>query len=387
MSRSVLEFGSLVANSSEGPERNHIEMVKEAFKRTNRIHAQDQMLAIDIRSFRMAEFLTHLEVRGEPSFDDLHNLMKSGPDPQKKLSRVKQLDHDLATKKATYPTASLACDPGKISRYAFHAADTLANMSFTVAGPRRPAVDVAESENLPLLPLCLARYAHGIFKPHDRKVPKISIKRQKIANAFNLSIFRSMTVHVLPPDPTRDPFSSNIPLKSIIRANPAWKYADQENGNALLPAPPSSTVAPRFDHVIYQARDAPDPAGFGVARVRLFFRVVIEGTSVDLAYIEPYDETRIDKLTGLHIFRHHYMDVNATRTRAAKVIQIKSIYSAAHLMPVFPVRHDNELLDPANDIATWNRWEVSDRCHEFVLNTHIDIGIWDLMNPANYEEE
>jgi hypothetical protein len=163
---------------------------------------------------------------------------------------------------------------------------------------RRTFREEAASGETPFLIEEVAEFfARTLKTPPTLNTAEFTLRLRKRLSTLPLVIARCVTVYFQPPDVSLDPRSDGAPIKSVIRANPSWGFRDDSRkGGRSLQA--KRKKERRYDNVLFQDReDTPGFAGVGVARVKLFFSVELDGPKkYELAYIEPYQKTGRDSV-------------------------------------------------------------------------------------------
>jgi hypothetical protein len=93
----MLEFGSLDGLSSDGPERLHIDEVKDPYRRSNKVDPEEQMLMCRGRMHQCSALIRMIEGRGECSLSALARAAREKKAMQKgrKVRKVRSSHHQL----------------------------------------------------------------------------------------------------------------------------------------------------------------------------------------------------------------------------------------------------------------------------------------------------
>jgi hypothetical protein len=134
--------------------------------------------------------------------------------------------------------------------------------------------------------------------------------------------------------------------REYIRATPSWRQGP-----------------PRYDCIFVNSADDTGTHRLEIARVMVFFSVVLEDEECQCALIHWFSrpDSQPDKDTGLWVVEPDFED---DRNPLLAVIHVDSIYRAAHLLPVFKT---NQFTSRALTMH-----ETLDTFKQFYINKYVD---------------
>jgi hypothetical protein len=232
--------------------------------------------------------------------------------------------------------------------------------------------EAGRDRDIPDLLLATAKHLTSIQAgPSSLTPPEYVHRMESCLRTLSPSTTDSITSYFQPPDVTADPEADPVPIKTMIRAKPAWRFRDlgRKGGQSFSN---KRCKRGRFDHIFFRDSLLEGFEGIGIGRVKLFYSVELDGVTHELAYIEEYQKSGRDKASRFWRLNPRTRQLRGRTVRQGRVISISSILSAAHVIPQWKT---------VNYSAA--RWQLFDNISsKFYLNHFVHAGIWDLVEDV-----
>ncbi|KAI1781999.1 hypothetical protein LXA43DRAFT_977802 [Ganoderma leucocontextum] len=350
-------FGAPNGLCSSITESKHIQAVKEPWRRSNRFEALGQMLMANQRLDKLAASRVYFQDRGMLEGSLLSSTQQEllGTDavplvPRPSATTRRQNvrnDGHLGSQDADDEGATIVDGPRVLSSVAMA-------LTFQRKYPRN-ANDLGEVIGLSTLDQFIRCFLFHQLHPNSAETGStLPLDSCPVLEGEMIYVHHSAEAVFYAPS---DPSGVGGMRREFIRATPSWR-----NGGA------------RYD-CVFVNRDSAQKGllGLDVAQVKLLFTLCIWGRRYQCALVHWYqrDGDTPDKQTGMWFVKPSFSG-NRYRIPICSVIDLNTIFRAAHLIPVYD--RNTTVPDAADHTTTLRTYK------KFYVNKYIDHHAFDLLH-------